>query len=131
MRVDEYGTSGGDLSRVAAGEAAVAGRIDVQERVLVKVAQEASSALIGVKRSDVSVAVADFRNGVALRLATPLPIPALHDTDAIRATAPVLERASQLQEELRERLSHLLGRDIVKINLTITGATIPERRRVR
>lgn len=131
MRADEYGTAAGDSSGVAGGDAAVAGRIDVKERVLVKVVQEASSAVIGVPRSDVSVDVADYRDGIVLRLTTPLPIPSLDDTDAIRAAVPVLERAAQLQNELSHRLRRLLGREIVKINLTITGATIPERRRVK
>lgn len=131
MRADESGTVVGGPTRVADGEAAVAGRIDVKERVLVKVAQEASSAVIGVTRGDVSVAVADYRDGIVVRLSTPLPIPSLDDSAAIQAAVPVLERAAQLQDELRDRLTTLLGRDVVKINLTITGATIPERKRVR
>ena len=66
-----------------------------------------------------------------MRIATPLPVPDLDDTVAISQSVPVLERARQLQEQLQQRLTGILGRDVTRINLTITGATIPERRRVR
>lgn len=134
MRADEYGATGGGPTRVAAGETgenAARGRIDVRERVLVKVTQEASAATIGVARSAVSADVADYRDGIVVRLSSPLPIPDLDDTDAVRATPPVLERTAALQQTLQQRLTTLLGREVLKINLTITGASIPERRRVR
>lgn len=120
-------TAGGDRP---VGEGA-AGRIEIRERVLVKVAREASASAIGVARADVAVDVADFRDGIAVRVASPLPIPDLGDTSAVRATVPVLEQAARLQDDLAENLARLLGREIVKVNLTITGAIIPERRRVR
>ncbi|WP_439592948.1 hypothetical protein [Microbacterium sp.] len=131
MRADEYGIAGGGPAGVATGEQEAPGRIDVKDRVLVKVTQEASASMIGVSRGDVSVDVSSYRDGLIVRLATPLPVPDLEDLDAVRASPPILERAARLQEDLRDRLSQLLGREIVKINLTITGATIPERKRVR
>jgi len=68
---------------------------------------------------------------MALKVSSPLPVPDLDDADAVRSTTPVLERAAQMQEQLRERLTHLLGRDIARIDVTVTGARIPERKRVR
>lgn len=131
MRADEYGSTGGGPSRAAAGEPAVPGRIDIKERVLVKVTQEASAGMIGVTRADVSADVSDYRDGIVVRLSTPLPVPDLEDTAAVQAAVPVLEQAARLQDELRDGLSRILGREVVKINLTITGAKIPERKRVR
>ncbi|MFJ4999077.1 hypothetical protein ACIP5T_13050 [Microbacterium sp. NPDC088619] len=131
MRIDQNLATGGGSSRVATGETTVPGRIDVKERVYRTVTEQASATLIGVPRGDVKVDVAEHPGGIAVRIATPLPIPDLDDTAAIAQTVPVLDRARQLQEQLQQRLAGLLGRDVTRITLTITGATIPERRRVR
>lgn len=131
MRADQHLAAGGGPSGVATSGATVPGRIDVRERVYRTVTEQASATLIGVPRGDVKVDVTEHPGGFAVRIATPLPVPDLDDTAAIAQTMPVLERARQLQEQLQQRLTTLLGRDVSRINLTITGATIPERRRVR
>lgn len=87
--------------------------------------------MIGVPRGDVKVDVTEHPGGIAVRIASPLPIPDLDDTAAITQIVPVLDRARQLQEQLQQRLTVLLGRDVNRINLTITGATTPIRRRVQ
>lgn len=132
MRTDQHLAAGGGPSRVAtSGATTVPGRIDVRERVYRTVTEQTSATLIGVPRGDVKVDVTEHPGGIAVRIATPLPVPNLEDTEAISRTVPVLERAGQLQEQLQQRLSGILGRDITRVNLTITGATTPERRRVR
>lgn len=131
MRVDQHLVAGGGPARAATAEATVPGRIDVKERVYRTVTEKASATLIGVPRGDVKVDVAEHPGGIAVRIATPLPVPDLDDTVAISQSVPVLDRARQLQEQLQQSLSGLLGRDVTRITLTITGATIPERRRVR
>lgn len=131
MRVDQIGSAGGGPSGVAAAETAYPGRIDVKERAVRKVAEEASARTIGVDRSDISVEVAEYGGGIALRLATPLPIPDLSDTAAIAAATPVLERVAGLQRNLQETIAQIVGRDVTRINITITGATVPPRRRVK
>ncbi|MCI1018981.1 hypothetical protein HWD99_10120 [Microbacterium sp. C5A9] len=123
--------TGGGPAGVATGQATVPGRVDVKERVYRTVTEQASATLIGVPRGDVKVDVAEHPGGIAVRIATPLPVPDLDDTVAISQSVPVLERARQLQEQLQQDLSGVLGRDVTRITLTITGATIPERRRVR
>ncbi|MGR0221169.1 hypothetical protein [Agromyces sp. ZXT2-6] len=107
------------------------GRIVVEERVLVKVAREASADAVGVDRGQVSVDVAQYRGGIAVRIATPLPIPALDDTIAVRAGKPVLDRVASIQQELRDRLARLIGRDVVRVDITVTGAVVAQRKRVR
>lgn len=131
MRIDTDGTAVGGSSRPAAVEPGVAGRTDVAERVLVAIARAVSADVIGVPRGKVSVGVADRRDGMALKVSSPLPVPDLDDLEAVRSTVPVLERAARMQEQLRDRLTHLLGRDIARVDITVTGALTPERKRVR
>lgn len=107
------------------------GRIVVGERALVKVARQASADAVGVDRGQVSVQVAESRGGIAVRISTPLPIPALDDAIAIRAGQPVLDRAASIQHELRDRLAYLIGRDVVRVDITVTGAVVAQRKRVR
>lgn len=131
MRIDTDGTAVGGSLRPAAADPGVAGRTEVAERVLVGVARAVSADVIGVPRGKVSVGVADRRDGMALKVSSPLPVPDLDDVDAVRSTVPVLERAAQMQEQLRERLTHVLGRNVTRVDITVTGALTPERKRVR
>ena len=111
MAADQHIIAGGAPAGVTTGGVTVPGRIDVKDRVY--------------------RTVTEHPGGIAVRIATPLPIPDLDDAAAIANAVPVLDRARQLQEELQQRLTTLLGRDVNRINLTITGATTPVRRRVQ
>lgn len=107
------------------------GRITVEERVLVKVAREVSADALGVDRGQVSVDVAHSHGGIAVRISAPLPIPPLDDTFAIQSGRPVLERVTSIQHELRDRLAHIIGRDVIRVDVTVTGALVTPKRRVR
>ncbi len=131
MSVDQSVIAGGVPSGSATGGAPVPGRVDVRERVYRTVAEQAAASLIGVPRSDVKVDIVPRRDGIALRVSTPLPIPDLDDSAEIARTTPVLDRARELQEQIQTRLRGLFGREVPRVALTITGATVPERRRVR
>ncbi len=123
---------GGGPSQVAAEPPpSHPGRIDVAERVLVKVAREVSADTVGVDRGQVSVDVAESRGGIAVRISTPLPIPALDDTIAIQAGKPILDRVASIQHELRDRIAHLIGRDVVRVDITVTGAVVTQKKRVK
>lgn len=123
---------GGGPSRVAVEPSTShPGRIDIAEGVLVKVAREVSADTVGVDRGQVSVAVAESRGGIAVRVSTPLPIPALDDTAAIQAAEPVLVRVASIQYEIRDRLALVIGRDVVRVNITVTGAVIAQKKRVK
>ena len=78
------GTGGGPTG-VAAGHGSPGGRDTVAERVYSKIAEYTAATVIGVSRSDATVDVAQYRDGIALRVRTPLPVPALDDTVAIGA----------------------------------------------
>ncbi|WP_314649727.1 hypothetical protein [uncultured Microbacterium sp.] len=129
--VDQNLASGGVPVRGATGAEPVRGRTDVRERVYRTVTEQASATLIGVPRGDVKVDVAERVGGIAVRVSAPLPVPALDDTAAIAAALPVIEQGRRLQDRLREDLARLFGRDVVRIDLVVTGARVPERRRVR
>lgn len=122
---------GGDLSEVAADGAAPNGRIVVQPRALEKIARESAAGELGIPRDDVSVELSEGSHGVAVRVTAPLPVPDLDDTTAIQAGEPVLERVARLQEALRERIGRLAGRDVSRVDITVTGAVIAQRRRVK
>ena len=107
------------------------GRVDVAERVFRKTAEQAAAEAIGVDRSDVSVDIGASRDAVVVRVRAPFPVPRLDDTEAVQAATPVLEAARGIQSDLRERLTRLFGREVSRVDLTIAGATIPKRRRVR
>jgi hypothetical protein len=128
MRSDTDRISDGGL---AVAQSGIAGRTEVAERVLVGIARAVSADAVGVSRTEVSVGVVDRRDGMAVRIASPFPVPDLDDSAAVRTAVPVLERAAHMQEQVRERLTHLLGRDVVRVDITVTGARMPERRRVR
>lgn len=127
MSADPHGTVGADPARAAL----VPGRVEVRDRVYRTVVEQTSATLIGVPRSDVKIDVAEHSRGLAVRIASPLPVPRLDDTAAISQAPPVLVRARELQEQLQDRLTGILGREVTRITLTITGATIPQRGRVR
>jgi hypothetical protein len=107
------------------------GRVDIADRVFRKAAEQAAAESIGVDRADVSVEIAGSRDTVAVRVRSPLPIPRLDDTEAVLAATPVLEAAHGIQHDLHERLTRLFGREVSRVDLTISGATAPSRRRVR
>ena len=107
------------------------GRVDVADRVFRTAAAQAAAEAIGVARAEVSVDIAASRDTVVVRIQAPFPIPRLDDTEAVRAAAPVPEAARGIQIDLRDRLTHLFGREVSRVDLTITGATSPKRRRVR
>ena len=129
--VDQNLASGGVPVRGVTGAEAVRGRTDVRERVYRTVTEQASATLIGVPRGDVKVDVAERVGGIAVRISAPRPGPSLDDPAAIAAAVPVLEQGRRLQERLRDDLARLFGRDVVRVDLVVTGARVPERRRVR
>ncbi|MBL3688300.1 NTP pyrophosphohydrolase [Leucobacter zeae] len=107
------------------------GVVRVRERVIDKVVREASANAIGVPRDVVGVEVAEWGGGLSVRLAAKLPVPDLDDAAAVAAAKPVLERIRTLQTGLAEELARLTGRSIHRVSVTVTGAIIPKRKRVR
>lgn len=107
------------------------GSVRVHERVIDKVVREASAGAIGVSRDEVSVEAAEWGGGLAVRVAARLPVPDLGDREAVETAVPVVERVRVLQSELAIELARLTGREIRRVSVTVTGAIIPKRKRVR
>lgn len=117
--------------RGAAERSLHSGRIVVHPRVLEKVTQEVAANALQVERGSVSVEVSEGSRGIAVRLTAPLPVPDLDDTDAIRSGPSVVERVARIQEQTRDRVSALVGRDVTRVDVAITGALIAQKRRVK
>ena len=104
--------------------------MNVADRVLQKTAERAAADIIGVDAKDVRAEIVSARDTAVVRVTSPFPVPRLDDTDAVRAATPVLEAAHAAQGELRARLTRLFGRDVSRVDLTISGASAPQRKRV-
>ena len=107
------------------------GAIRVQPRALEKAVREAAATCAGAPRGDVRVELAEWGGALTVRVATKLPIPALEHTEAVLSETPIVERVRAMQHALVRDLAHLTGRDIRRVSVTVTGAIIPERKRVR
>ncbi|MDU0326167.1 hypothetical protein RWH43_05275 [Microbacterium sp. KSW2-21] len=113
-----------------AGPGLPAGRVNIADRVLQKTAERAAADIVGVDAKNVHVEIVSSRDSAVVRVSTPFPVPRLEDTEAVRAATPVLDAARAAQGELRTRLTRLFGREVSRVDLTITGASAPQRKRV-
>ncbi|MCD2168440.1 MULTISPECIES: hypothetical protein [Microbacterium] len=113
-----------------AGPGLPAGRVNIADRVLQKTAERAAADIVGVDAKNVHVEIVSSRDSAVVRVSTPFPVPRLDDTEAVRAATPVLDAARAAQGELRTRLTRLFGREVSRVDLTITGASAPQRKRV-
>ncbi|MDT0116360.1 hypothetical protein Q9R20_05090 [Microbacterium sp. PRF11] len=119
-----------DNRTAVAGPGLPAGRVTIADRVLQKTAERAAAETIGVEQRSVRVELVAARDTALVRVSAPWPVPALDDTAAVRAATPVLEAATAAQSEIRRRLTRLFGREVSRVDLTISGASAPQRKRV-
>lgn len=131
MTVAEAVRSGGGVTAATGGTSGVPGRVDVRERVVRKVSEQIASRVIGVDVDRVSVTASDYRDGVAVRIQAPVPVPSLDDTAAVRAAGAVVDTAREVQRRVQEELSRVLGKPVTRVDITVNGATTPVKRRVR
>jgi hypothetical protein len=113
-----------------AGPGLPAGRVNIADRVLQKTAERAAADIVGVDAKNVHVEIVSSRDSAVVRVSTAFPVPRLDDTEAVRAATPVLDAARAAQGELRTRLTRLFGREVSRVDMTITGASAPQRKRV-
>jgi len=113
-----------------AGPGIPAGRVNIADRVLQKTAERAAADIVGVDAKNVHVEIVSSRDSAVVRVSTAFPVPRLDDTEAVRAATPVLDAARAAQGELRTRLTRLFGREVSRVDMTITGASAPQRKRV-
>lgn len=109
----------------------VPGRIEVRERVYRTVGERAAADAVGVAQADVRVDVRERSTGLAVSIRTPIPVPALDDASALAGARTVLDQGRALQERIQRDLSRLYGHEVIRVDLTVTGARTPQKRRVR
>lgn len=107
------------------------GRIVVRDAVVQKVAEHVAATAVHAPPRRVRVSVGGSPDGVIVNITAPVPVPALDDTEAIAAATSVLDTAASVQRDVQQRLSSALGQDVIRVNLTVNGASAPQRRRVR
>jgi hypothetical protein len=122
---------GGAPPRATVGVTLRPGRTVVHDRVIQKVVEEASAAALGVDRSRVTVRISPAFEGMAVSVTSVLPIPPLDDALAVAAAGSVLDRLSATQASLRQRIAEIAGRDVTRVNITVTGAIVSAQRRVK
>lgn len=131
MSVAEAIRPGGGVPAATGGTSGLAGRVDVRERVVRKVSEQIASQVIGVDVDRVTVTASDYRDGVAVRIQAPMPVPSLEDTAAVQALGAIVDIAQDAQRRVQEQLGRVLGRPVTRVDITVTGATTPVQRRVR
>ncbi|SDQ30633.1 hypothetical protein [Microbacterium sp. cf332] len=131
MTVAEAMRPGGGDTAATGGTSGLAGRVDVRERAVRKVSEKIASQVVGVEMDRVSVSASDYRDGMAVRITTPMPVPSLHDTAAIHAAGNVVDTVREMQQRVQEELGRVLGKPVTRVDITVNGATTPAKRRVR
>lgn len=107
------------------------GRTVVHDRVILKVVEQLCATALLVDRSSVIAKVSSTRGGMTVTVASPLSIPPLDDDIAVHAAGSIVDRLSATQAVLRERIGQVTGREVARVNITITGAILGEARRVQ
>ncbi|MFS0734163.1 hypothetical protein ABC304_02145 [Microbacterium sp. 1P10UB] len=124
----------GSRVRAAAGEGptTLPGRIEVRDKVVKKLLQHVAATVVGVESGRIDVSAAEHRDGIAVRITTPLPIPPLDDPAAVAAAGSVTDVAARIQHDVQDQLGRILGQQVTRVDVTVDGATTATtRRRVR
>ena len=129
MSTVTWSALGGGMTPAA--ETVLPGRTLVAERALVAVCEQAAARAVGIPRREVTVRLGAAAGALAIRVEAPLPIPDLSDEARSADSETVTARAHRIREQLRTDVAALTGRDVRRVDLTITGARIEKRRRVR
>ncbi len=117
--------------RIAAGVTLRPGRVVIHDRVIQKVVEEAAAVALGVDRSAVTVRISAAFGGMTVTVGAALPIPPLSDDEAVAAAGSVVDRLSAVQASLRQRIEQITGKNVTRVNITITGALVSEQRRTK
>lgn len=125
------GAAGSASERVGVTMPLHPGRNTISDGVILKVVEQASASALGVPRATVSARVSATARGMAVTIAAPLPVPSLDDTAAVRAAGSALDRVRDIQTGLLQELGRITGRPVTRLNITINGALMRSKRRVK
>jgi hypothetical protein len=107
------------------------GRTVVHDRVVLKVVEQLCATALQVDRGSVTAKVSSTRGQMTVTVASPLSIPPLDDDTAVHAAGSIVDRLSATQTSLRERIGRVTGREVARVNITISGAILSKARRVQ
>lgn len=111
------------------------GRTRITSRALDRIVTRVTADAFGVDPRQVVLDIEDARGDLSLRVRTPLRVPALDEiardpATVTRGGGPILDRANQARESIRERVASITGSTVSRVILEITGADITPQRRV-
>jgi hypothetical protein len=106
----------------------IPGRVAISSRALERTAVAIAAGALRVPPSTVRVTLADEAGLLGVSVTAPLR------TTALRSTAPadgIVTRVQAARRDIRAELTELAGREIGRVNVTISRADIREEKRVR
>jgi hypothetical protein len=104
------------------------GRTTITARAVRRVVAAVTADALEVPATDVAVTLTDDAGALAVEARTPIRVPALAARDEAGGT--LLERLTDAQTQVRDRVLDLTGSTVGRVDLRITGARIQGRRRV-
>ncbi|BDZ48248.1 hypothetical protein GCM10025867_04890 [Frondihabitans sucicola] len=99
----------------------IPGHVSIAPRVLQKVGGAVVADTLVVDRRDVRVDARDDEGNLALRVSTPLNVPALTPGLVVQPGG-VLGTVRSLQETVTRRLFEITGRAVSRVDVTVTGS---------
>jgi hypothetical protein len=108
----------------------IPGHVSIAPRVLQKVGGAVVADTLLVSRSDVRVDARDDDGNLALRVSTPMNVPAL-TSDLVVAPGGVLGTVRSLQETVTRRLFEITGRAVSRVDVTVTGSRLQKAEGLR
>ncbi|AMM19225.1 hypothetical protein AX769_02600 [Frondihabitans sp. PAMC 28766] len=103
----------------------VPGHISIAPRVLQKVGSAVVSDALAVDRHDVHVDARDDDGRLALRVSTPVSVPAL-SADVVVPDGGVLGTIRTLQQTVTGRILTITGRAVSRVDVTVTASRSPK-----
>ena len=128
------GASGPSTLRDAYGDAAgrgpvVPGHVSLAARVLTRVAAAVVAEQLRVDRTEVRVDASDDAGHLALRVTTPVRVPALSGSVQMPAGG-VVGLVRELQSTLTTRVSEITGRTVSRVDVTVSRSLLDRTGRV-
>jgi len=120
---DAYGDPGSGRGPV------VPGHMSVAARVLTRVAAAVVAEELRVDRSEVRVDASDDAGHLALRVSTPVRIPALSESMPV-PEGGVVGTVRRLQSTLTRRTAEITGRTVSRVDVTVSRSQLDRTARV-
>jgi len=125
---EAYGDGDGDGGAAGRGPV-VPGHVSLAARVLTRVAAAVVAEQLRVDRAEVRVDASDDAGHLALRVTTPVRVPALSGSVPVPAGG-VVGLVRELQSTLTRRVSEITGRTVSRVDVTVSRSVLDRTGRV-